>query len=267
MMDFNEDFEKYLIAWYTSRGQIFAPDDAEELVADVYAEWADLPKKELGGISPRAYFQAVTTPENLTELFLEVTSLNKKPCPLLLDRMTEVKECEISLLQILQGDYLPFAKITAVSFLNEAGYEPPLELYARMVGSPESSSALVDLCVEVLCENAEAAAPFLFPLLNNAEEPQKACMAEILICAAHDERTYALLQDLFENGSNVPLYAWYLGKYGDERAATGLYKKLDTCNYAEYLEVKNAIERMGGCVEDTRDFSNDADYQRIKGHG
>ena len=43
-----------------------------------------------------------------------------------------------------------------------------------------------------------------------------------------------------------------------------LYRALDNCNYAEYIEIKNAIERLGGIVDDARDFSDDPTYILIK---
>lgn len=115
-----------------------------------------------------------------------------------------------------------------------------------------------------MAERADLAADLLFPLIDGADLTRKTLIAEILVNAPKDERTYKLLTELFLNGGNVPLYAGYLGKYGDERAAAMLYRALDDCNYLEYLEIKNAIERMGGIVDDDRDFSDDEYYKAIK---
>ena len=111
---------------------------------------------------------------------------------------------------------------------------------------------------------AAEAAPLLWEAAEHADERQRAYFAEILLCAPKDERTYKLLADLFESCRDIPLYAGYLGKYGDERAAEVLYKKLETCNYPDYIEVRNAIERLGGYVPDTRDFTDDEDFLQLK---
>ena len=99
---------------------------------------------------------------------------------------------------------------------------------------------------------------------ENAESDVKTIVAEILLSSEMDERTFALLCVLFSSGENIPLYSHYLGMYGDERAAEMLYRALDNCNYAEYIEIKNAIERLGGIVDDARDFSDDPTYSLIK---
>ena len=89
-------------------------------------------------------------------------------------------------------------------------------------------------------------------------------IAEVLVNAKRDDRTLRLLEELFAQGDNVPFYAGLMGKYGDERASAMLYRALDTCNYMEYVEIKNAIERMGGVVEDSRDFTDDPYYRAMK---
>jgi len=268
MIDFNKDFEKYLTAAYKRFAERAKnAEEAEELAADIFAEWADAPNDGLsGGVSPRAYFQSLNNPEELAGLFGEACLQQSGSCPLLLDRMAEVDGCAAHLFGVvLEKGAAPALKIAAAAFLNDLGVKPPVEAYARMLADSGTSPELADLCIEALCAYAPEAAPFLWELAETAREREKTYCAEVLLCAQRDERTYRLLADLFENGQNRPLYAWYLGKYGDERAAEILYKKLDTCNYAEYSEIKNAIERMGGCVEDTRDFSEDADYIKIKG--
>ena len=44
-----------------------------------------------------------------------------------------------------------------------------------------------------------------------------------------------------------------------------MYPALDDCNYLEFIEIRNAIETMGGVVDDSyRDFSDDEYYKAIK---
>ena len=93
----------------------------------------------------------------------------------------------------------------------------------------------------------------------------KTIFAEILICAQRDERTYELLNELFAYGDNIPLYCSYIGSYGDERLAGILYRALDKADYADFCEISNAIERLGGTVDyDMKDFTSDPTYQKIK---
>ena len=264
-MDFNKDFEKYLTRSYREYAGKSA-DAAEDLAADVYAAWANEPNTALGGISPRAYFAALTDAQELVGMFCEAYTAKQTPCPLLLDRMAEVDGCAERLKRLTAQTGLPDAlKTAAVSFLREHGITPPTADYVRILMDPLSNVELCNVCVEALCDVAGEAAPLLWEAADRAEETQKAYCAEVLLCAPQDERTYRLLTSLFESGRDIPLYAWYLGKYGDERAAALLYKQLETCTYIEYVEIRNAIERMGGYVEDMRDFSLDGDYKKMNG--
>ncbi|MCL2796433.1 MAG: hypothetical protein FWD58_00020 [Firmicutes bacterium] len=273
-MDFNKDFEKYLVCAYKKYAETAANSarEPEDFARDLYAEWADAPNAGLGGISPRAYFSAIGDARVMVEMFCETHGKNQAPCPLLLDRMEEAAgECrEILKRQIAKSD--PGKKeadnlsllTEIVSFLSEHDIAPPIPDYVRILFDPASDAKLCDAIIEALAPFAAEAAPLLWEGAKNASARQKEYCAEILLHAEKDERTYALLLDLFTSGGNIPLYAGYLGKYGDERAAEILYKKLASCSYVEYTEIRNAIERMGGYVEDTRDFSDDESYKRIK---
>ena len=74
-----------------------------------------------------------------------------------------------------------------------------------------------------------------------------------------------ILKELFEKSKNIPYIAGLIGKYGDERCAEFLYPALDNCNYLEFIEIRSAIEALGGVVDDTyRDFTDDEYYKAIK---
>lgn len=121
------------------------------------------------------------------------------------------------------------------------------------------------MAVEILSECADKVKDKLIAGINGADFDTKTLIAEVLIRASKDEKTFALLKELFESGKNTALFAGYLGKYGDERAAAMLYKALDKCNYLEFTEIRNAIEVLGGVVDDEyRDFTDDEYYKAIK---
>lgn len=170
---------------------------------------------------------------------------------------------EKPLTDLIAGDCGCRLKMTAMNLLNDRGVYP-FDIYAGWIRDGSEEEDVTELAVELMAERADLAADLLFPLIDGADLTRKTLIAEILVNAPKDERTYKLLTELFLNGGNVPLYAGYLGKYGDERAAAMLYRALDDCNYLEYLEIKNAIERMGGIVDDDRDFSDDEYYKAIK---
>jgi len=73
----------------------------------------------------------------------------------------------------------------------------------------------------------------------------------------------ALLKELFLSKSNYQLYANYLGQYGDERAIDILLEAAKTCDYISFLEIRNAVEQLGGEFDIERDFSQDKDFKKL----
>ena len=259
-MDFDKLFEEYAMAWFEGHKDEFeTPEDMEAGLPALYEAWADAPAAALGGVSPRGYFAAITDPDALVKLLHDTD----EPSALLTDRIAATPGVEKPLVELIKSDCGCRLKMTAMNLLNDRGVYP-FDIYAGWIRDGSEEADVTDLAVELMAERADLAADLLFPLIDGADLTRKTLIAEILVNAPKDERTYRLLTELFVNGGNVPLYAGYLGKYGDERAAAMLYRALDDCNYLEYLEIKNAIERMGGVVDDDRDFSDDEYYKAIK---
>lgn len=259
-MNFDKLFEEYARQWLETHKDAYeSPEDMEAALPDLYDEWADAPNAELGGISPRAYFARITDAGELVDMLLAAD----EPSALLADRLTEIDGADDALRAVVTGDYDHEKKMTAMNLLNDRGVYP-FDIYAGWLKTGAADDEVRELAVELMAEHADLAANLLYPLIDGADLATKTLLAEVLANAPKDERTYKLLTELFVLGNNIPLYAGYLGKYGDERAAGMLYRALDDCNYLEYLEIKNAIERMGGIVDDDRDFSDDVYYKAIK---
>lgn len=264
MIDFDKQFEEYVIGWYKAHADEFEDaSEMEEIMPEIYIKWADVKQDNLGGKSPNEYLQQFDSVA-LVDMLVNSCKGDNTPCALLLDRIAVVVDCAPLLKNLLEDDNNIQLKMISVNLLIEMGASHPLELYVSWLTDSKIPSDLRELGVEVLVENSNSVKDKLFALIEGANNATLTLLAEILINADKDERTYNLLIKLFSLGDNIPLYASYIGKYGDERAAGILFRALDTCNYLEYIEIKNAIERMGGNVEVERDFSEDIYYKAIK---
>lgn len=264
MVDLDKAFEQYIVAWFKAHNSDYANEtEMEDDIPKIYIRWADLPCKELSGKSPNAYFDEFT-PKQLIDMLVESCSGKNSPSSLLLDKIGENVAAGEYLVDAIKSSKNVEFMMMAVNLLTEMGAAHPLDLYVDWLTDAKVNNDLRELGVEVLTEHSAAVASRLFALIEGANNSLLTLIAEILINAPKDERTYSLLLKLFALGDNIPLYASYIGKYGDERASSTLYRALDTCNYMEYIEVKNAIERMGGVVDLDRDFSEDIYYKAIK---
>ena len=61
-------------------------------------------------------------------------------------------------------------------------------------------------------------------------------------------------------------YASLLEKLGDPRALEALEKmlKLTDLNYLDYIEIRNAVESLGGDPGEERTFYGDPDYEAMR---
>ncbi len=266
VIDFDKMFEDYAAQWFKEReGEFDGEEAVEAVMPDVYEAWASSPSGKLGGIAPRAFFDAIEKPDELVAILVG-TSEDCNPCSLLLDKIAETPSCAPLLKQIIEKkDAKAKLKLLCVTMLEEMGVECPADAYAEIIADESADEDLREGVIEALKNHAKEVAERLYKMLDGASAELKTVIAEILICADKDERTFKLLTELFANGENIPLCAQYLGAYGDERAAAQLYRALDSCDYAEYIEIKNAMERLGGIVDDSRDFSADPTYAAVKG--
>ena len=69
------------------------------------------------------------------------------------------------------------------------------------------------------------------------------------------------------NPKKLSLYAGFVSRYGDERALPFLLEAIerDKISYADFEELRFAIESLGGEYNKERDFSSDKSYKAIKG--
>ena len=260
MVDFDKLFEDYFRNWYAKNKDTLTPDEAENSLPEVYEEWVTTPCEELGGQSPEQYLLAITDAKVLIDAFSEGNDSS-----LLLDRMMDMPECVPYLIELVENNENPSVTISAMDLLEEMSARHPLETYAKMLANDDEDEGVREKSAEILKQYASLVKDNLFPLIDGASELTKQMIAEILIETDKDDRTYNLLRDLFLSGSNVPYAAGLIGKYGDERASEFLYPALDVCNYLEFIEIRNAIEQMGGVVDENyRDFSEDEFYKAIK---
>lgn len=92
-------------------------------------------------------------------------------------------------------------------------------------------------------------------------------LIEILAGYKGNSAIYMGLVSYLYKGEDVALFARLLGSYGDERAIDLLkgFAEEYELNYNEYMEVRNAVEQLGGYFDDDKDYSDDPFYRYLKG--
>ena len=75
-----------------------------------------------------------------------------------------------------------------------------------------------------------------------------------------------MLDEFLIHPDNIPEYANMIAKYGDERALDTLYREIERedIKYNDFVEMRFAIESLGGEYNRARDFTNDPVYKKVR---
>lgn len=120
---------------------------------------------------------------------------------------------------------------------------------------------------EYLSEDCEEAVEDMLAAFYAADGDTGKMLIEILSRYKGDPAIYMGLVSYLYKGDDVALFARLLGSYGDERAIDLLksFAEEYELDYNEYMEVRNAVEQLGGDWVDDKDYSDDPFYRYLKG--
>lgn len=120
---------------------------------------------------------------------------------------------------------------------------------------------------EYLSEDCEEAVEDMLAAFYAADGDTGKMLIEILSRYKGDPAIYMGLVSYLYKGEDVALFARLLGSYGDERAIDLLksFAEEYELDYNEHMEVRNAVEQLGGDWVDDKDYSDDPFYRYLKG--
>ena len=153
-----------------------------------------------------------------------------------------------------------------MNMLGELGSKKPAKRYLEFI-MWDYSEPVRELATELLKDMAESVKEDVLVQFPEADDGKKACLTEILSECKKDERVFnILIGEFIKHPENVPVYAGYLAKYGDDKALPFLMASIERekISYADFEELRFAIEALGGEYNKERDFSSDKSFKRIK---
>lgn len=263
LIDFDKHFQKFamnLVKKYTGK---IKPEVLEEKIPDFYTAWSETVYPNLG-CSPVQYFQSKSDGELvllLSEYVLQGISIPQ----ILLDEITTRKEIAQPLSKLLTVNNEELQTVTA-NLLQELQSTIGFPVYAEWILNDDYGVPLKELACELLNQDPDWVYDYVMQDLILYSDTAREFLCDILVNAKKDDRTFDLLMEFFDKDINTPLFAAYLGRYGDERALPALKRKVcsEEITYLSFLELKNAIERLGEPCDIVRDFSHDPSYQALK---
>lgn len=266
LIDIDKLFDDYISDYvYKNIGKV-KPEEIENQMPVLYEKFGRESLKELDGKTPKTYYESYSAKELLNclkEHLIKGVSVSDFLCEAIINNGDSPKEICGQLLNDNNEQYVLYL----MNILCDINAKPPLNRYVEflLLDYPESIS---ELASESLRDFATEVKDILLESYPEQDKSTKEKIADILSCSEKDERVFNLLIEAFkEREDNIPLYCAYLSKYGDERALPFLLQTIERqdISYADFEELRFAIESLGGEYTKQRDFSKDKTFSKIKG--
>jgi len=277
LYDYDKQFQLYLRRWMRGhRGDYETLDDMERAMPEVYEAWLKTPASWLDGEMPGSFFGKFTDGSLLVRWMLRYSASSVGLPGPLMDRISELRdETGPALLNILRGTCeLPEradpdeVKMLAIHLLSEQASLEAKQDYLRFVlSAKDGEDELAEASALALKALGEDAREDLLWALSGASIPARVLLCEALSDMPGDDRIREALIALFrEAKGHAAVCAGLLAHYGAEEMLPELARALSDpeIGYIDYLEIRNAVEELGGEVRTERDFSGDPDYESLK---
>lgn len=120
---------------------------------------------------------------------------------------------------------------------------------------------------EYLQEDCDEIVDVMLEKLYAAEGEAGKMLIEVLAGYPGNKAIFMGLVSYLYKGEDVALFAHLIGSYGDEQGVEVLKTFCEEYepNYNEYMEIRNAVEELGGDFDLKEDFSDDPLYRYLKG--
>lgn len=266
VIDVDGLFDEYISDYvYANVGKV-TPEEIENKIPELYDKFGNEQNDKLDGKTPNTYYADASAKELVDALKKHVEEgvpVSDFLCEALRDG-----DSETELVNALSDDGNEEFILYVMNVLSDKGSTKACKRYLEFV-LWDYSEPIRELATELLGEMANLVKDDIINQFREVDLDKKACLTEILSKAEKDDRIFDILIEQFAvNQDEIPLYANYLARYGDERALPFLLTAIENekIKYSDFNELKFAIESLGGEYTKERDFTADATYKIIKGN-
>ncbi len=268
LIDFDKHFSDFWIDYFRSHQDDYDyVDEFEKDLNAIYELFLDTPAPWLNNKKPGEYFESFYDAKELVEGVSQYITQDISVPELLLNRIVELqKSSEAPLLALLDETHSMHERMTAVSLLREIGSAAPLNLYISWIVKGEPRE-LIDNCLESLEIYAEDLESDLLKALPLARDDGKQALLSLLSRFNFSDEVFYTLMDLFRRiPKNRAELSEYIGRLGNEKALPELKKAAldEKTDYLDYIEIRNAIEALGGEAPERAFDESDPAYKIFK---
>ena len=270
IINFDEKFAEFMSEWMNGHsGDYKNYDEMEADLPRVYMTFLNTRAKWLGSLTPGSYFTQFEDPKVLVDWMNAYCEAGVPVPDLLTEQISFVgKPCEKRLVALLKDPETgEEARMLAVGLLREMESTQPKMLYINWQLDRAEKDELKDNAVESLRAMGETVVQPILQVVEQANAAGQEALLEVLADFPGHEQTLRLALKLFrEHPERRALFAGYLARIGDDRALPILTEaaKDEKTTYLTFIEVRNAIEELGGVCPD-REFEEDPEYEALRG--
>lgn len=264
VIDVDGLFDSYISDYVYSNVGKATPEEIENKIPELYEKFGDEKNDALDGKTPNTYYTEASATELVETLKKHIET--EVPVSDYLCEALRDGDSEDELVKALAEDGDEEFMLYIMNVLSDKGSVKACKRYLEFV-LWDYSEPIRELATELLGGMANLVKDDIINQFKETSGEKKVCLTEILSKADKDDRIFDILIEQFAlNQDEIPLYANYLARYGDERALPFLMTAIENekIKYSDFNELKFAIEALGGEYTKERDFSADATYKKIK---
>ena len=270
-INFDKEFERYVGAWMKDHAKEYRNyDEMEAAMPDVYAAFLDTPVNWLSGAKPGEYFSQFDNAHQLVN-WMEDYFKQRIPVPdMLLNRIAELGlSAEESLMALLKKDRATQEiRMAAITLLREIDSAAPMEYYIGLQAiRREGEDELADNALDSLSSMGERAVAAMRAALPMCSPDGQEALLTVLSDYPGDEQVLQTALSLLKTRRDrVAILAGCLGKLGDERALPALtvLAASEETPYLDYIELRSAIEALGGDAPERNFDAEDPAYEAMR---
>ena len=268
VIDVDQLFDNYISDFvYKNIGKV-KPEEIENKIPELYLKFGDEKLVELDGKTPNEYYKAYSG-KDLLECLKAHLDKGVAVSDFLCEAVTGNKDNEDALIIALDSDFSEEFTLYVMNMLSDMNSTKCLNKYLQMV-LWDYSEVIKELATDYLRDRSEIVKEEVLAQFKDCDLKVKEYLTEILAGCKKDDRVFDILVAEFaKHPDNIPLYAGYLAKYGDDRALPFLMAEIERekISYADFEELRFAIEALGGEYDKVRDFKSDKTFKKIKDAG
>ncbi|MDY5440542.1 MAG: hypothetical protein SPG06_07285 [Eubacteriales bacterium] len=236
----------------------------EKELMGMYLDWVQHSNEELDGFTPIEYVKIVDKSGNLFDYIEYMLNTEREVSDIVTDALVKRDDAIELVKKLLQSNDRNTLKY---AFTVMFGLDNSLvtDLCIDIIRSKDDNQEKIGACYEMLAEDNDEAVDKILSIMYEVDEDTQFIFADILSNYKNNENIFMWLVTMLYRGKDLCEVAQMLGRYGDNKAVNMINSfVLDKdLNYMEFIELRNAVERLGGEFEYEKDFSEDEYYKKI----